>query len=267
MTRADIWSLSSLVSSEQCWVPCWTSPRLPGLWWCWWTPWTSGKGRTMAAGGPAPSRSSWPPISSFCPAGCCWSAPSAATTRPCARCSQVGRGTRPAWDVALIHWLSLFYDDRLHAANRQLFSNYFTHIQCNRRMKRLFFSFPLRSINHTLFVTGFKYAALFYPALTFPRFYSIRGSTSLYLPFVLSTLTNISIQFNSVYSYSPFSQIRNLPLSALQSVHIDIPDLWPHIGSGETPKQPFRGRTEEDPSPGWTEQQMSCDQKESLHTN
>jgi len=46
----------------------------------------------------------------------------------------------------------------------------------------------------------------------------------------------------------------------------DIPDLWPHIGSGKTPKQPFdrekreetfRRATEEDPSPGWTEVKTS----------
>jgi len=63
--------------------------------------------------------------------------------------------------------------------------------------------------------------------------------------------------------YSPFSQITNLPQSALQSVHIDIPDPEPHIGAGKTPKQSFHGEkreetfrraTEEDPSPGWTEQ-------------
>ncbi|TNN65393.1 von Willebrand factor [Liparis tanakae] len=35
----------------------------------------------------------------------------------------------------------------------------------------------------------------------------------------------ISIQFNSVYLYSPVSQITNVSRSALQSVHIDIPDL------------------------------------------
>jgi len=35
-----------------------------------------------------------------------------------------------------------------------------------------------------------------------------------------------TIQFNSVYLYSPFSQITKSQ-SALQSVHIDIPDLWP----------------------------------------
>jgi len=49
------------------------------------------------------------------------------------------------------------------------------------------------------------------------------------------------IQFNSVYLYSPFSQIRNWPQSALQSVHIDIPVPKPHIGSEKTPKQPFTG--------------------------
>jgi len=70
-----------------------------------------------------------------------------------------------------------------------------------------------------------------------------------------------SIQSNSIYLYSPFSQITNLSQSALQSVHIDIPVPEPHIGSGTTPKQPFTGKkreetfrraTEEDPSPGWT---------------
>jgi len=35
----------------------------------------------------------------------------------------------------------------------------------------------------------------------------------------------IQFQFNSVYLCSPFSQITNLSQSALQSVHIDIPDL------------------------------------------
>jgi len=44
------------------------------------------------------------------------------------------------------------------------------------------------------------------------------------------------IQFNPVSLFSPFSQIINSPQSALQSLHIDIPDLWPHIGSGTTPK-------------------------------
>jgi len=33
-----------------------------------------------------------------------------------------------------------------------------------------------------------------------------------------------------------------LSRSALQSVHIDIPVSKPHIGSGKTPKQPFRGK-------------------------
>jgi len=59
--------------------------------------------------------------------------------------------------------------------------------------------------------------------------------------------------------YSPFSQITNLPQSALQSVDIPVPE--PHIGSGKTPKQLFMGKkreetfrraTEEAPSPGWT---------------
>jgi len=31
------------------------------------------------------------------------------------------------------------------------------------------------------------------------------------------------LQFNSVYLYSPISQITNLSRSALQSVHIEIP--------------------------------------------
>jgi len=38
-------------------------------------------------------------------------------------------------------------------------------------------------------------------------------------------------QFNSVYLYSPFSQITNLSQSALQSVRIDIPVPEPHVGS------------------------------------
>jgi len=48
-------------------------------------------------------------------------------------------------------------------------------------------------------------------------------------------------QFNSIQFifYSPLSQITNYPQRALQSVHIDIPDLWPHIGSGTTPKKNF----------------------------
>jgi len=37
-------------------------------------------------------------------------------------------------------------------------------------------------------------------------------------------------------------QITNLSQRALQSVHIDVPDLWPQIGSGKTPKQPFTGK-------------------------
>jgi len=41
---------------------------------------------------------------------------------------------------------------------------------------------------------------------------------------------NPFLQFNSVYLYSPFSQIKNVSQRDLQSVHIDIPDLWPHIG-------------------------------------
>jgi len=54
----------------------------------------------------------------------------------------------------------------------------------------------------------------------------------------------------------------------------DIPDLWPHIGSGKTlPKnrkrtgekseELFRRATEEDPSPGWTGEYVSCDLTES----
>jgi len=38
-------------------------------------------------------------------------------------------------------------------------------------------------------------------------------------------LTQLVSQFNSVYLDSPFSQITNVSQSALQSVHIDIPDL------------------------------------------
>jgi len=41
-------------------------------------------------------------------------------------------------------------------------------------------------------------------------------------------------QFNSVYLYSPFSQIINL----LYNLFTDIPVPKPHIGSGKTPKQP-----------------------------
>jgi len=54
--------------------------------------------------------------------------------------------------------------------------------------------------------------------------------------------------FNSIQFifYSPFSQITHLPQRALQSVHIDIPDLWPHIGSGTTPKQPFHWEKSEE---------------------
>jgi len=67
-----------------------------------------------------------------------------------------------------------------------------------------------------------------------------------------------SIQF---ILYSPFSQIKNVPQSALQSVHIDISVQELHIGSGKTPKttlhrekmeETFRRATEEDPSPQWT---------------
>jgi len=46
----------------------------------------------------------------------------------------------------------------------------------------------------------------------------------------------IQFDFNSVYLYSPISQITNLSQSALQSVHIDIPAPKPRIGSGKTPK-------------------------------
>jgi len=60
-----------------------------------------------------------------------------------------------------------------------------------------------------------------------------------------------SIQFNSVYLYSPISQITNVSRSALQSVHIDIPDLWPLTShqirknsqitlQGERVEEPFR---------------------------
>jgi len=45
-----------------------------------------------------------------------------------------------------------------------------------------------------------------------------------------------SVQFSSVYLYSPISQITNLSRSALQSVDIDIPAPKPHIGPGKTPK-------------------------------
>jgi len=54
--------------------------------------------------------------------------------------------------------------------------------------------------------------------------------------FACLDLGNALIQFNSVYLYSPISQITNLSQSALQSVHIDIPAPKPHIGPGKTPK-------------------------------
>jgi len=73
----------------------------------------------------------------------------------------------------------------------------------------------------------------------------------------------VQFQLNSVYLYSPFSQITNVPQSALQSVHIDIltfdltsdQEQLPNNPSvGKNREEPFRRATEEDPSPGWTEQ-------------
>jgi len=61
------------------------------------------------------------------------------------------------------------------------------------------------------------------------------GMNSLESFYFLCCLFN-SIQFNSVYLYSPISQITNLSRSGLQSVHIDIPAPKPHIGPGKTPK-------------------------------
>lgn len=43
----------------------------------------------------------------------------------------------------------------------------------------------------------------------------------------------LASQFNSVCLCGPFSQFAGLSRSALQSGHIDVPGLWPHIGSGE----------------------------------
>jgi len=59
-----------------------------------------------------------------------------------------------------------------------------------------------------------------------------------------------------------------IPLRGLYNLYTyDIPDLRPHIGSGKTPKkmrkktfheerseETLRRATEEDPSPGWTEE-------------
>jgi len=36
---------------------------------------------------------------------------------------------------------------------------------------------------------------------------------------------------------------------------------------GEKREETFQERTEEDPSPGWTDEQMSCDQKDPLQSN
>jgi len=47
---------------------------------------------------------------------------------------------------------------------------------------------------------------------------------SLY-KYIYMSLYKYIFSFNSVYLYSPISQITNVSRSALQSVHIDIPDL------------------------------------------
>jgi len=49
---------------------------------------------------------------------------------------------------------------------------------------------------------------------------------------------NNSIQFICIAHFHKLE----ICLSALQSVHIDIPAPKPHIGSGKTPKQPFTGK-------------------------
>jgi len=80
-------------------------------------------------------------------------------------------------------------------------------------------------------------------------------------PSLVTGLTFNSIQF---ILYSPLSQICLRGLYSLYTY--DIPDLWPHIGSGKNSQkigkklsqgkkreETFRRAREEDPSPGWTE--------------
>jgi len=68
-----------------------------------------------------------------------------------------------------------------------------------------------------------------------PTVYIREATHAPYVPYIY-IYVYVYIQFNSVYLYSPISQITNLSRSALQSVHIDIRVPKPHIGSGKTPK-------------------------------
>jgi len=85
-----------------------------------------------------------------------------------------------------------------------------------------------RSLSLTIFV---------YILNEYLRFLSWNDVTKEIKPPVLSW--HFFLQYsNQFILYSPISQIKNLPQRALQSVHIRHPsDLWPHIGSGKTPKK------------------------------
>jgi len=90
--------------------------------------------------------------------------------------------------------------------------------------------------------------------------------------------SELSIQFNSVYLYSPISQITNLSRSALQSVHIRHP--WPLTSHWirknslkNREKKLSQGKRGKNPSgeqqrriPLQDEQEMSSDQKEALQS-
>jgi len=84
-------------------------------------------------------------------------------------------------------------------------------------------------------------------------------------------LSNLCIQF---ILYRPISQILNFPqrlftiCTHTTSLTFDLTSDQDKLPRNRRKKseETFRRATEEDPSPGWTEEKMSCDQKESLHS-
>jgi len=82
----------------------------------------------------------------------------------------------------------------------------------------------------------------------------------------------------SLFCIAQYHKLR-ICLKGLYNLYTyDIPDLWPHIRSGKTPKkstqkklsqgkkreETFRRATEEDPSPGWTEDRRHVTRRNQL---
>lgn len=78
-----------LESLERCWSLCWNFLLRLRLWWWSLTRLMLTMSQVRVLGRAIPSPSCWLPTNTCCPAGCCWSALSAAKTKLCARCSQV----------------------------------------------------------------------------------------------------------------------------------------------------------------------------------